>query len=102
MGKIHPFRGHNVCQIVKNTNKVSGCIQKVSMELTFHNNNGIINFLFFDEKLDDMRELLHRLKKSKFWKRKIQYQLSTLQISNGNQTVPNPATFQVSPDSKMF
>lgn len=58
------------CQIIKTTNKVSGCIQKVIMELTLSNNHGIINFLFFHETLDDMGDLPHRLKRSQYWKKR--------------------------------
>lgn len=77
------------CQIVKTTNKLSGCIENVSMELTFRNNHGIINFPFFDETLDDMRDLPYRLKKAQYWKRKIQFHLSTFQTNNINQIVRN-------------
>ena len=72
------------CQVVKTTNKVNGHIREVSMELTLHNKNDRVNFLFFDEQVDDMRDLSHRLKKSQYWKRKIQYQLS-LQLKYDSQ-----------------
>lgn len=74
------------CQMVKTTNRVSGSIEKV--ELIFHNNNGIINFSFFDKEIDDVRDLAYRVKKTQYWKRKIQYQLSSLQTSNDNQAIP--------------
>ena len=73
------------CRIVKDSNKVSGSIQKVSLELTLANNQGVINFSFFDEQTDDLRDLSNNLKRSKYWKKKIQYHLSTLQIDNANK-----------------
>lgn len=72
------------CRIVKDSNKVSGSIQKVSLELTLAKNQGVINFSFFDERTDDMRDLPNNLKRSKYWKKKIQYHLSALQINSGS------------------
>lgn len=44
------------CKIVKTANKAAGCIQKVNLELSFHK-DGIITFAFFDEEVDDLRDL---------------------------------------------
>lgn len=70
------------CRVVNRTNRISGCIESVSMELTFRNDPGIVSFAFFDEKTDDLRDLPLRIRKSKFWTRKIQYQTSIKQIGN--------------------
>ena len=74
------------CKVVNRTNRISGCIESVSMELTFRNDPGIVSFVFFDEKTDDLRDLPLRIKKSKYWTRKIQYQTSIKQIGNNIQT----------------
>ena len=74
------------CQIEKQFNKVSGRIQKVNLELIYPN-DGIINFSFFDEEMDDSRDVTSRIKKGQYWRRKIQNQISTVQLANANQTV---------------
>jgi hypothetical protein len=74
------------CQIAKGTSEETGCIQRVNLELTFRR-DGFVNFLFFDEEVDDFRDLPARIKKAQYWKKKIQYQLSRLQVSNINKTI---------------
>jgi hypothetical protein len=72
------------CRIVKDSNNRSGSIQMVRLELTLANNQGSINFSFFDEQTDDFRDLPNNLKRAKYWKKKIQYHLSALQITSAN------------------
>ena len=73
------------CQVIKTADKAGDHIQKVSLELTFRNNESDISFAFFDEKLDKPRDLSYRIRKSKYWKRKIQIQQSTRQINHVGQ-----------------
>ena len=70
------------CQVIKTGDKENGHIQKVSLELTLRNEQSDISFPFFDEKLDNRRDLSYRIRKSKYWKRRIQIQLSTGRINN--------------------
>jgi hypothetical protein len=70
------------CQVVKTTGIAHGGIREVSMELTARNDQDNISFLFFDAELDDRRDLSYRIKKSQYWKRKIQLQLSTRRINH--------------------
>ncbi len=70
------------CQVINTGDKDNGHIQKVSLELTFRNDQSDISFPFFDEKLDNPRDVSYRIRKSKYWKRKIQIQMSTRQINN--------------------
>ena len=69
------------CRIVNKTNKISGRIQKVIMELTIRNSPGVVSFSFFDDERDKIRDLSRRSKKAHYWKRKIKYQLSARQIN---------------------
>jgi hypothetical protein len=69
------------CQLVKTTSKVHSGIKEVNMELTLRNDPVSMSFAFFDEELDDTRDLFYRFKKSKYWKRKIQFQLGMRQVT---------------------
>jgi len=68
------------CQIVNVQDKISLCIKSIKLELTFSNDSRVISFVFFDEKTDNLSDLPSRVKKSKYWKRKIQYQISCNQL----------------------
>jgi hypothetical protein len=61
------------CHIVKTTDHPSGYIEQVNMEVGLRNTNEKIRFPFFDEQTDDIRELTHRIKLSRYWERKIAY-----------------------------
>ena len=52
---------------------ISNYIQKVNLELVLHNNPSILSFPFFEEALDDIRDLKQRTRKCEYWKRKILY-----------------------------
>jgi hypothetical protein len=69
------------CQVVKATDNAGERIEKVNMELTLRYDNGIVEFPFFDAKLDDRTVLGQRLKKAQSWKTKIQLQSSAQQRS---------------------
>ena len=79
------------CQVLQTPNKGSDDIKKVSLELTFRNNHDTISFPFFDERIDDKRLLSHRVKKSRYWKRIIHFQLSVRQIHNSQRPERNQA-----------
>ncbi len=70
------------CQLVNIRDKANNCIKSVEIELEFLNDPRIVSFVFFDEELDELSELPSRIKKSKYWEKKIQYQMSTLQVTN--------------------
>jgi hypothetical protein len=63
------------CELVKTTDHESGYIQHVHMELLLHNSSEVIRFPFFDQEVDDVRELRQRTNKSHYWQRKIRYYL---------------------------
>ena len=79
------------CRINKTENKANGHIQTVSMELTFRDNRDNVSFPFFDEKLDGPRELSYRIRKSNYWKRKIQMHLSMRETNGIRQRDPDEA-----------
>ena len=70
------------CQIINATNRKKGCVESVTLELTFRNDPGMERFYFFGETNDDLRDLPSRIKKSKNWIRKIKYQTSINQTGN--------------------
>ncbi|WP_217603405.1 hypothetical protein [Chitinophaga sp. GbtcB8] len=72
------------CKIEKKSSDVSGYIRKVNLELTFRR-NGVITFSFFDEEVDDLCDLPSRIKKAQYWKRQIQYQISSVPLTNVNR-----------------
>ena len=73
-----------LCRVIKTFDKPGGGIQNLTLELMFRSSIGIVNFQFFDEKIDNKRDLHKRLKKSQYWKREIQIQLSRRQIDDFN------------------
>lgn len=76
-----------LCKIHNTTNNVSGCIENVKMELKFNNDHGIISFIFFDDKKDDLRELPSRIKKSRYWRKKIQFQMNAIKTANAFRSI---------------
>jgi hypothetical protein len=64
--------------ITKNTHPLTGCIQKVVVELNFSNNRDLVYFTFYDDSNDRIQELPSRIKKATYWKRKIQHHLKSL------------------------
>jgi len=82
------------CDIINITNPENGYIEKVSMELLVCNNPEKICFDFFDDEVEDMRDLGRRMKQARYWQKKIQYylyipaSLNTLNRSSGFTTKP--------------
>lgn len=68
------------CRVVKTAGKMDGSIQDITMELTFRNNHEMVEFPFFDERLDNRSDFSQRLKKSQAWKKRIQLPLSSRQL----------------------
>lgn len=50
---------------------ISNYIQKVNLELVLTNNPSIVSFPFFEESLDDVRDLKQRTRKCEYWQQKI-------------------------------
>jgi hypothetical protein len=63
------------CEIINVSNPDSGYIGRVTMEISLYNNPGSINFDFFDENIEDVRDLNRRIKQAGYWQKKIQYYL---------------------------
>lgn len=67
------------CELVKSTDHESGYIQSVNMELIMRDKGEVIRFPFFQQDIDDVRELRQRTNKSHYWQRKIRYYLDVPQ-----------------------
>lgn len=71
------------CHIVKTTDHPSGYIEQVNIEVGLRNTPEKITFPFFDEQTDDIRELAHRIKLSRYWERKIAYSSAMFNAPEG-------------------
>ena len=65
------------CEIISVTDPETNYIQKVTMELSLCNSQQNISFAFFDDKIEDVRDLSRRTKQAGYWQKKIQYYLYT-------------------------
>jgi hypothetical protein len=70
------------CEITSATDPVSGYIQSVTMELSLHHHQKNVHFAFFDDKVEDVRDLGRRTKQAGYWQKKIQYYLYTSAASH--------------------
>lgn len=61
------------CHTINSYDHISNYIQKVNLELVIRNNPSIVSFPFFEEELDDVRDLKHRTRKCEYWQQKILY-----------------------------
>lgn len=59
------------CQIARSTDHASGFVHQVNMELVLHYTREIISFPFFDEKIDDVRDLDRRTRQAHYWQKKV-------------------------------
>ena len=66
------------CNINKEMDQLTGCAQKVVMELNFNSNEELIYFTFYDKSNDSIHELPSRLRKENYWKNKIQHHLNSV------------------------
>jgi hypothetical protein len=63
------------CEIISTRHPQNGFIQKVTMELSLCNSQENMSFAFFDDKIEDVRDLGRRMKQARYWQKKIQYYL---------------------------
>jgi len=64
------------CNISKEMDQLTGCSQKVVIELNFSSNRELVHFIFYDESNDNISELPSRMRKANYWKSKIQHHLN--------------------------
>ena len=61
------------CNINKEMDQITGCAQKVVMELNFNSSEDLVYFTFYDKSNDSIHELPSRIRKANYWKNKIQH-----------------------------
>jgi hypothetical protein len=76
-----------LCKIVIRHDSINGLIRKVDLELTLAQNNETFCFPFFDEKIDETRDLAGRVKKAQAWRKRIQMQLSKMQVKEAYELI---------------
>lgn len=63
------------CKINKEMDPITGCTQKVVMELNFNSNEELVYFTFYDKSSDSIHELPPRIRKANNWKNKIWHRM---------------------------
>ena len=64
--------------IIKEMDQLTGCTQKVVIELNFNSNEELVYFTFYDESNDNIHELPSLVRKATDWKDKIYQHLNSL------------------------
>lgn len=68
--------------ILKEMDQLTGCTQKVFIELNFNSNEELVHFIFYDESNDHIHELPTRVRKANYWKSKIQHHLNSVKAGH--------------------
>jgi len=76
--KCFSLRELESCNIIRETDHLTCCTQKVVMEFNFSKNGEPVYFIFYEKSDDSVHELPSRIRKASYWKNKIQHPLNSV------------------------